>query len=182
MLCSLSRQFCWIFEDLVMSLVGEVWKSYQVIGIVKGAWVRTYGSPFSDSGVLGVPWHFRWYLRLTFMSKFFRIMRLVCGLAYLFQNGFWRKAHMKVLSLCWRAGNGWRRASKSGEIDSTILYLSEFNDLRYRYDYMCPQSCQISWVERKEFMGLSVSSDQGKVAAFRAVMKLDKVLWHWFKG
>jgi hypothetical protein len=38
----------------------------------------------------------------------------------LFKNGFWRKARVKVLTLCWSMGRGGRKAIRSMEADLSI--------------------------------------------------------------
>ncbi len=40
---------------------------------------------------------------------------------------------------------------------------------------MCFESCQISWVEGKELVDLSVSSNRCKMLAFGTVLKLNEV-------
>jgi hypothetical protein len=75
---------------------------------------------------------------------------------------------MKTLSLCCRAGYRKRRASRSDEIDLSILHLNVFEDLRNHCDSMCLHGCQIFWVEREEFVDLSVTSNQSEMPGFRA--------------
>jgi hypothetical protein len=50
-----------------------------------------------------------------------------------------------------------------------------FKDLGYCYNSVCFESRQISWVEGKELVDLTVSSDSGKVPVFGTDLKLNEV-------